>query len=457
MNGSFEAIEGGHENIALQDLTGGVAYSINLGGQLSEEWSGPEGTRKLWSYLLARLDQGAHMGVSKRKGGAGRSDQIICFHAYGVLRLTEFNSENLVQVRNPWGQGKEWDGKFGDSDPIWGTMSDSGKEHLGYSREEDGTWWMPFEDFLSNFDEISICRMMVGFRRHAVLGEWKGESAGGIQEKHLCPQYHLHLEEDSHVVIELRQPSNRLSGKEYEAIAPVIAAHADRQNNVFLDPRMEGSVFMKARSSVVELDLTASEGPYSISPVAWSQGYESRYDLEVYTSGRSTLEPCKDDDLPKDVVTGELLKGDVLCFNKPDGTRAYVLKKNQEAYKLSTAPKCTHCNEPITGKFYNTDDGKIREECYDNYRLQKAPKCFLCSKPISDVGGLFSGTYYTIEDKGKLHEECHDEYRLSAAPKCFLCSKPISDVGGLFSGTYYTIEDKGKLHEECHDAFRNTA
>ncbi len=51
-------------------------------------------------------------------------------------------------------------------------------------------------------------------------------------------------------------------------------------------------------------------------------------------------------------------------------------------------------------------EGKVHEECMKNYQLKKAPRCYKCKKPIV-AGGLFSGSYYSIEGKGKIHKECY--------------------------------------------------
>ena len=458
LNGCYEAIESGHENIALQDLTGGVPFTFKFDA-LKEEWTGTTGKDRFWEYLQDRMRDGSHCGVSKSQDKEGRSSQIVCHHAYGIIRFGSLNGRRIVQVRNPWGAGKEWDGELSDADPAWEEVSDADKRRLGYSVEEDGTWWMPFDDLLSNFDTMSMCRIMDDYRQaHSVTGQWRGITASGANNPQLSPQFHLHLQEDSSVVVELRQPSNRMTHIGYEAIAPIMAANADRHGNVFLEPRVGHSVFNHGRSSVIEVDLSASDGPFSISPVCFKEGFESIFTLCVYTSGPSRLTACDDADVPVDPVTGERLKGRILCFEN-DGSKVFVQAENVGAYMAKTAPKCGHCGGPVAamegqfdGRYYTTDDGKVHAECYDEYKIAHAPICDHCGGPVAAIEGKFDGRYYTTDD-GKVHTECYDEYLIAKAPKCEHCGEPVIAIEGHFNGSYYSTDGEGKVHVECFDEY----
>jgi hypothetical protein len=224
--------------------------------------------------------------------------------------------------------------------------------------------------------------------------------------------------------------------------------------------------------------------------VAFTEGYESVFYLDVYTSKPSTLVPTADDDQPRDALTNELLKGSFVGFPRtnpdvddgeddedpvveederfPKGSKTkktmdFVLEKNKEAYRLKAAPKCGHCGEAVgvvvedkfEGSFYPTEeDGKIHAECYDEYRLGKAPKCFFCSEPVSSVGDHFSGRFFPME-QGKLHEECDEAYRRSVADTCGHCGEVVGFVvEGQFEGSFYPTDHDGKIHVECYDEYR---
>lgn len=44
--------------------------------------------------------------------------------------------------------------------PEWAGVSQKEKERLGLSLKDDGEFWMPFDDFLTQFSEMSICRLI---------------------------------------------------------------------------------------------------------------------------------------------------------------------------------------------------------------------------------------------------------------------------------------------------------
>ena len=212
--------------------------------------------------------------------------------------------------------------------------------------------------------------MLPGYTSHRVQGMWHGINAGGRESPHLCPQFHLFIEQDCHVVVELRQPSSRTAGlseyveavcmckaanhsmalsliqyhlqhpqsappparnptARYMAISPIICGRANRTHNVLLKPRLGKCPYAASRSCVVELDLKVEEGPFAIVPCAWEEGWESQYFLNVYTTAPSELHPCSDSDVPRDAVTGEVLKGDLVGFTGDDGETDFVLKDHQ--------------------------------------------------------------------------------------------------------------------------------
>lgn len=70
---------------------------------------------------------------------------LIDGHAYSMLRaLTTRNGLRLVCLRNPWGS-HEWTGRFSDNSSDWTAEL---KEECGFTEEEDGTFWMLYDDFV---------------------------------------------------------------------------------------------------------------------------------------------------------------------------------------------------------------------------------------------------------------------------------------------------------------------
>ena len=44
---------------------------------------------------------------------------IVQGHAYSILDIAEIDGEKLMQLRNPWGNSKEWKGAWSDGSKEW--------------------------------------------------------------------------------------------------------------------------------------------------------------------------------------------------------------------------------------------------------------------------------------------------------------------------------------------------
>ena len=62
---------------------------------------------------------------------------------------------NLVKLRNPWKEG-EWNGRFSDVSDDWTPKL---MKELGHSNKNDGIFWMLYEDMVTVFDQVDICKV----------------------------------------------------------------------------------------------------------------------------------------------------------------------------------------------------------------------------------------------------------------------------------------------------------
>ena len=80
----------------------------------------------------------------------------------GVERVKTTNGEvRLVKIRNPWGE-TEWTGDWSDhrdGKDEWKTVSEDEKNRIGYTNENDGSFWMTFKDWVNEFELCTICIM----------------------------------------------------------------------------------------------------------------------------------------------------------------------------------------------------------------------------------------------------------------------------------------------------------
>ncbi|XP_009075533.1 PREDICTED: calpain-9 [Acanthisitta chloris] len=135
-----------------------------------------------------------------------------------VDRLEKWNKANLVRyrgqqvqlirIRNPWGQ-VEWNGPWSDNSPEWRSVSPSEQRRLSQAAQDDGEFWMKFEDFKVHFDKVEICNLTpdalednAGHKWEVTIhqGSWvRGSTAGGcrnfLETFWTNPQIKLHLTE----------------------------------------------------------------------------------------------------------------------------------------------------------------------------------------------------------------------------------------------------------------------
>ena len=57
----------------------------------------------------------------------------------------------LVRLRNPWGNDKEWKGNWGDKDEKWKSISEEEKEKFKVVKSSDGEFYMAFDDYVELF------------------------------------------------------------------------------------------------------------------------------------------------------------------------------------------------------------------------------------------------------------------------------------------------------------------
>ncbi len=92
---------------------------------------------------------------------------IVMGHAYSILDACDVDGNKLIQLRNPWGNSKEWKGAWGDSSPQWTERATMiiyrrmmlrglEKHNVGL---DDGIFWMTLEDFVMNFRTIFVCKV----------------------------------------------------------------------------------------------------------------------------------------------------------------------------------------------------------------------------------------------------------------------------------------------------------
>ncbi|KAI0232318.1 Calpain-1 catalytic subunit [Lamellibrachia satsuma] len=194
LSGSYSAIHTGRVRDALVDFTGGLTEAFNL---RQEERLPPD----LFGIMETSYRAGSIM-VCGIWGdiGAMKEEQmwngLYKGHAYSITCVLQARvqgwSVKLLRLRNPWGR-KEWTGAWSDGSDEWKNVSSEDKEKIGLTTEDDGEYWISYEDFLTNFHALDIVHLSAAtfarigsatetlvWEETAHAGRWiKGVSAGG--------------------------------------------------------------------------------------------------------------------------------------------------------------------------------------------------------------------------------------------------------------------------------------
>eukprot|EP00794_Sanderia_malayensis_P020343 gene20343-22346_t len=212
LNGSYEALKGGQSGEALEDFTGGLSLAISLD-------KAPDNLAKLMmrasqfkSLMCAAIDAKSAAEIE-----AKLSNGLVKGHAYTISSTARVNIRNksgaaptqvdLIRVRNPWGNEKEWNGPWSDSSPEWKLLSNKDKKKMGLMFDHDGEFWITVEDFVANFTKLEICMLSPDNCGHVDGHQWQmliheGEwqpfvSAGGCRNYpdsfHTNPQFRITL------------------------------------------------------------------------------------------------------------------------------------------------------------------------------------------------------------------------------------------------------------------------
>ncbi|CAG8730529.1 14155_t:CDS:2, partial [Cetraspora pellucida] len=157
--GGYEKLKGGHVGEAFENLSGQTRVVYNCSDILTSQ------TKKdaLWESLLGRMNHHIGFGCEtypKPSNGVNKGpDGLILGHVYSVIRAVRFKPSNalnvqLVEVRNPWAHA-EFTLSWNDKDTI--SWKPGYATKLQHSLDDDGSFFMTYDDFLTHFKRIESC------------------------------------------------------------------------------------------------------------------------------------------------------------------------------------------------------------------------------------------------------------------------------------------------------------
>ena len=212
LHGSYTLLRGGWAHEGMMDLTGCPTLNYDFS---SEEVKNLVQEGKFWKMLKDFDDRGALISASTEGedrwtevGGPKQKGGLVPGHAYTVIKAKSANGNRLVNIRNPWGSF-EWNGDWSDNSPLWTPeMVQAIRPVLD---DNDGTFWMSFEDFLKYFSGVNIC-IVDSFYEGRVKGEFNRVKDEGGQTVVSKWYYEIESKADTKVYIGVHQEDERIYG-----------------------------------------------------------------------------------------------------------------------------------------------------------------------------------------------------------------------------------------------------
>ncbi|RDD43006.1 Calpain-B [Trichoplax sp. H2] len=323
--GSYEALKGGHSSEALEDFTGGVTEVIDL----------KKPPNNLFDQILKSFERHSLMGcsieASPNQIEHKLDNGLVMGHAYSVSKAVRVkvrgrSEEDLIRIRNPWGNEKEWRGAWGDGSPEWKTISEAEKAKMELSFDDDGEFWMAFKDFCAEFSTLEICMLSPDsavdsrsskkrWQMQKHNGAWqKGVSAGGCRNYpdtfHYNPQVAVEItdeddEEGASVFISLMQKNRRkLKSQNAKMLTIGFALYKldqrdaskklDKNYFLYHASTAKSKTFINMREVATRFNLP--KGTYVIMPSTFNPHESGEFLLRVFTEKPATCSGEVDDD-----------------------------------------------------------------------------------------------------------------------------------------------------------------
>lgn len=201
--GSYESLKGGQTSEAMEDFTSGV----------TETFQTAKAPNNFFKLLLKAQERQSLMCCSieakPNEIEAKLNNGLIKGHAYTITGISKVKQHELIRIRNPWGNEREWNGAWSDESNEWKTLSEAEKKEIGLSYDDDGEFWMSFSDFVANYTRVEVCLLSPDSAGDSDRKRWEMEinqgtwqahvSAGGCRNFpdsfHSNPQYRVKLED----------------------------------------------------------------------------------------------------------------------------------------------------------------------------------------------------------------------------------------------------------------------
>ncbi|XP_051813865.1 calpain-5a isoform X2 [Acanthochromis polyacanthus] len=384
MCGCYEALDGGNTADALVDFTGGVSEPMDL---TENNYKTDENQRsQLFERVLKVHNRGGLISCSIRATTAADMELrldcgLVKGHAYAVTDvrrvrlghglLAFFRSDKLtmIRMRNPWGQ-REWTGPWSDSSEEWQKVSKSERERMGVTVEDDGEFWMTFDDFIANFTDLILCRL-INTSYLSLHKTWEEAVMRGSWHRHDDPLLNRAggCSNNKHTFLQNPQKDRRATlrdgrGENLPIGFDIHRVELNRKYRIHApQQKVGGSIYINSRSVFLRTDLP--EGRYVIITTTFEPGLEGEFLLRIFTDVPSDCSELTLDEPPQTCWSGlcgfpslvsqvHVLQADGLAAHDSDGASDPYVIITCEGEKVRSAVQKNTCSPSFNtkGLFY---------------------------------------------------------------------------------------------------------
>ncbi|XP_073073942.1 calpain-10 isoform X5 [Manis javanica] len=445
VHGSYEHLWAGQVADALVDLTGGLAerWTLKDLARASGHQDRPGNSEhRACRQLLGLKDRCLiSCAVLSPREGAGELGQ---FHAFVVSDLRELQGQAgqsilLLRIQNPWGRQCR-QGPWTEGGEGWRLLDPADVSEL-LSQLQEGEFWMEEDEFLQEFDEVTIgfpfseAGHLQSLYSEKVLrhtqelpGAWvEGQSAGGCRNNSgfpSNPKFWLRVLEPSEV--EKRRVS---------------------LPRVLSSPPVAGTV-CHAYDREIHLRCELAPGYYLAVPSTFLKDVPGQFLLRVFSSGRvslSAIKPVAQSPAPREALPlGEWetvrLRGSWRLGQTAGGSRNFASYPTNPCFPLSVpegaGPRCIRISLQ-----QDCQDGKCHPIGFHIFQVPPggrgpgAPSLLLQEPLLSCVPHRYA------QEVSRL---CH----LPAGSYRIVPSTYLPDSEGVFTVTIATRIDRRSIHSQ---------
>uniref|UniRef100_A0A2K6AI40 Calpain 5 n=1 Tax=Mandrillus leucophaeus TaxID=9568 RepID=A0A2K6AI40_MANLE len=292
---------------------------------------------------------------------------------HGLLAFFKSEKLDMIRLRNPWGE-REWNGPWSDTSEEWQKVSKSEREKMGVTVQDDGEFWMTFEDVCRYFTDIIKCRL-INTSYLSIHKTWEEARLHGAWTLHEDPRQNRSGGCINHKDTFFQNPDSIVPSMVVRGRRGVVGCvsawpspshlpqvEENRQYRMHsLQHKAASSIYINSRSVFLRTDQP--EGRYVIIPTTFEPGYTGEFLLRVFTDVPSNCRELRLDEPPHtcwsslcgypQLVTQVHVLGAAGLKDSPTGANSYVIIKCEGDKVRSAVQKGTSTPEyNVKGIFY---------------------------------------------------------------------------------------------------------